>query len=152
MPDTIHATCIALGSRAALLRGPSGAGKSDLALRCLALSDRPPRGQSVHLVADDRVVLSRRNGVIVASPPAVLAGRLEVRGVGIVAVPFLAEAAVALIVDLTAASAVERMPAELPSEDVLGVAIPVWALRPFEQSAPLKLIYAINTLGVAALP
>ena len=58
-PETIHATCIAVGGRAVLLRGPSGSGKSDLALRCLTLAPTPLTPLAAQLVADDRVVLRR---------------------------------------------------------------------------------------------
>ncbi len=71
-----------------LLLGPSGSGKSDLLLRLL------DRGFT--LVADDRVQLD--GGV--ASAPTSLAGLLEVRGLGIVHLPYMACAPVALAVEL----------------------------------------------------
>ncbi|MHA1114324.1 MAG: HPr kinase/phosphorylase, partial [Alphaproteobacteria bacterium] len=80
----VHATCVSLWGAGILLRGPSGSGKSDLALRLID-------GGAV-LVADDQVSLELRDGGLFASPPAATAGKLEVRGVGIVTVPFDEEA------------------------------------------------------------
>src|SRR5689334_24249403 len=89
LPDAtelVHGTCVALGRRAALLRGPSGAGKSDLALRFLALSNED--GEKALLVADDQVFVgSNGSGELVASAPPTIAGKIEVRGLGIIEVP-----------------------------------------------------------------
>lgn len=135
-PIQIHATCVAFDEGGVLLRGPSGAGKSDLALR---LIDRGAR-----LVADDRVDLDRRAcGGLRARPPAALAGLIEVRGLGILRVPFVAEARIALIVDLMPREQVERLP-EDRFEDLLGVAVRRLALDPFDGSAPLKLSIAVR--------
>ncbi len=98
----MHATCVALGRAAVLLRGPSGAGKSDLALRLIDAGAR--------LVADDQVELAVEGGRLVARAPAAIAGKMEVRGVGIVPAPALTEAPVALIADLVPAGAAERLP------------------------------------------
>jgi len=141
----MHATCIAVGGAAVLLRGPSGAGKSDLALRLVE--------GGATLVADDQVELSAERGRLMARAPAPLAGKLEVRGLGIVSVPTAAEAPVALIADLVAPDAVERLP-EPAEETVLGLAIARIALAPFEISAPAKLRLALaraaGHIGAAA--
>lgn len=84
----IHASCAARDGHGVLLLGPSGSGKSDLLLRLL------DRGFS--LVADDRVDLDDA----VASVPAELAGLIEVRGLGVMRLPYVATAAVALAVQL----------------------------------------------------
>lgn len=135
-----------------LLRGPSGSGKSDLALRCLSLDGRPPLFQPVSLVADDRVELTRDGDRLMASPPAGIAGKIEVRGVGLFDLPFIPRCDVVLIADLDAAGEIERFPDVPLRETLLGVAIPVLRMRPFEMSAPLKVLLAINKFGVAALP
>jgi serine kinase of HPr protein (carbohydrate metabolism regulator) len=80
----IHATAIVLGTRGFLFVGPSGAGKTALALSCLAAA----RGSGLFgaLVSDDQVLVSVRNGRIVARRPASIAGLAEIRGAGIVQV------------------------------------------------------------------
>jgi serine kinase of HPr protein (carbohydrate metabolism regulator) len=139
----VHGTCVALGRRAALLRGGSGAGKSDLALRFLSLPAEA--GLALSLVADDQVEIAA-NGeqALIASAPATLAGKLEVRGLGIVTVPHLAEASLVLAVDLVEPGNVPRMPPETAETvSIAGVALPLLRLAPFEASAPLKLKMAL---------
>jgi RNase adaptor protein for sRNA GlmZ degradation len=140
LPPTIHATTVAFGNRGVLLLGPSGAGKSALALR---LIDRGWR-----LVADDRTVLSAHEGVLTASAPEPLAGLLEVREVGIVAEP-TAPAVVALAIDLAATP--ERLP-EVTTRDFAGVAVPVVALSPEGDTAPLKVERALRAHGLGFIP
>ena len=141
--ELVHGTCVALGPHGALLRGGSGSGKSDLALRFLALEaeqDLQPR-----LVADDQVwVEAKGDGSLVASAPPTLAGKIEVRGLGIVEVPHREAARLALAVDLVLPQEVPRMPPD-PFDRItlLGVAIPVVKLAPFELSAALKLRLAL---------
>jgi RNase adaptor protein for sRNA GlmZ degradation len=122
-----------------LLRGPPGAGKSDLALR---LIDRGAR-----LVADDQCELRCQDGAagarLVARAPASIAGVLEVRGLGIMEVPSLAEAPVALVVDLVDPEKVERLP-EDATEEILGLELPRVALNAFEAAAPAKLHLALR--------
>jgi serine kinase of HPr protein (carbohydrate metabolism regulator) len=131
----VHATCVACGGRAVLLCGPPGSGKSDLALRLIDGGAR--------LVADDQVRLRAEAGRIVASAPETIAGRLEVRGIGIVAVPHVAAAPVALVVDLVSPGTVERLP-DAAQRTYLGIALPLVALAPFEASATAKLRLALT--------
>lgn len=140
----VHGTCVAFGGKAALLRGRSGAGKSDLALRFMAVG--PEGDQEPRLVADDQVVVEPRNGAgLIASSPATIAGKIEVRGLGIVEVPHLAEAALVLVVDLVPSEDVPRMPEKAPqSIEIAGRRISLLRLSAFEPSAPLKLKLALQ--------
>jgi HPr kinase/phosphorylase len=141
--ELVHGTCVALGKRAALLRGGSGTGKSDLALRFLSL---PGEGDlRPLLVADDQVwVESTGDGQVMASVPGAIAGKLEVRGLGIAEMPFLEEAPLVLVCDLVEGDDVPRMPPE-PWEKTMiaGAQIASLKLSPFEVSAPLKLKMAL---------
>ena len=141
--ERIHGTCVALGPHAALIRGPSGSGKSDLALRFLALAAEP--GLEPLLVADDQVWIERDNdGSLAASAPPTLAGKIEVRGLGIVEVPHRGAARLALAVDLVLPQEVPRMPPDPLDRIILaGVTLPVVTLAPFELSAALKLRLAL---------
>ncbi|WP_088343601.1 MULTISPECIES: HPr kinase/phosphatase C-terminal domain-containing protein [Rhodomicrobium] len=141
----IYGTCVALGESAALLRGPSGSGKSDLALRFVLGMDPV---LDAALVSDDQLSVAARGGRLIGSPPPALAGRLEVRGVGIVTLPYRREAELKLIVELSEPDDVPRFPPpKLPTETVCGVALPVLALAPFEASAPLKLRLALQRIA-----
>ena len=142
-PILVHATAIAIEGRAVLLRGPSGAGKSDLALR---LIDRGAR-----LVADDQVELRRAGERVLVTAPATIAGLIEVRGVGILRVEAVAEAMLAMLVDLVPSAEVDRFP-ETHYEDVLGLAVPSIALSPFEASAAAKLRFALRAFSAGWVP
>lgn len=74
-----NASCVAIGGHGLLIEGPPGSGKSSLAL---ALIDR-----GAQLVGDDGMALAMRDGRIWAAPPPRITGQLEIRGVGIVALP-----------------------------------------------------------------
>lgn len=83
---TVHASAIAIGGRAILITGPSKSGKSHLALALLGLSGAP----AVKLIGDDRVILSRRGGDMSVSPHPLIAGLIEKRGYGFLAMPYVA--------------------------------------------------------------
>jgi hypothetical protein len=133
--ETVHATALDVGGKGVLLRGASGSGKSDLALRLI--------DTGALLVADDCVILSRRGGEVVAMAPERIAGRMEVRGLGIVRMPVSGPSPVRLVVDLVPPEAVERLP-KAAETMLLGVAIPLMNLAPFETSAPAKLRLALR--------
>jgi len=135
MSETIHASTVAIGGHAVLIEGPSGAGKSDLALR---LIDR-----GAVLVSDDYTILTPAGGLLSASAPTSIAGRIEVRGIGIVSVTHVEQAPVALLVRLS--PQVERMP-EAESRSIGGIDLPVIALDPREASAPIKVELALYRL------
>ncbi|MEO8558366.1 MAG: HPr kinase/phosphatase C-terminal domain-containing protein [Rhodospirillales bacterium] len=138
---TIHATAIAIGRSGVLLTGPSGSGKSDLALR---LIDGEAR-----LIADDQTVLSVKAGRLMASAPATLLGKIEMRGMGIVKLSGLQmtqQAPIVLLVELVAPDQIERMP-EPERRELLGISLPVLRLAPFEASAPAKLRLALASLA-----
>jgi HPr kinase/phosphorylase len=135
----MHATAVAIGGRAVLLRGPSGSGKSDLALRLI--------DAGACLVADDQSEIGRRGDVLMARAPATIAGLFEVRGLGILRLDAPAEAPISLIADLTAADRIERLPSRR-AETILGIAVPLIAIAPFEASAAAKLRLALRVLAV----
>jgi HPr kinase/phosphorylase len=144
-PTRTYGTCVALGAIAALLVGPSRAGKSDLALRFVMSSSE---GDVARLVADDQVLLSVENERLIARPPSVLAGKIEVRGLGILSIPYRAEAELRLVIQLCKPEDVPRMPPEhLPTTELVGRSLPVLRLAPFETSAPLKLRLALMQFG-----
>lgn len=141
--NTHHGTAIAIGPAAALIVGPSGSGKSDLALRCLTLAPTALIPETPVLVADDRVFLERVGRRLRVSAPETILGKLEVRGSGIITVPFRPSAHLALAVELVAPEGLERLPDPPPERDFLGIRLPVLRLSPFEASAPAKLLLAL---------
>ncbi len=144
--ETIHATAIALAGRAALIVGPSGSGKSDLALRCIAHPPGDLFPASAVLVADDQTVLEASDGSILASAPPSIRGKLEIRGLGIMTLPFVAQAPVALVVEPTGRDRVERLPDPWPCVTLGGARFPALRIDPFESSAHLKVLLALSGL------
>lgn len=143
----LHATAVAiateLGPRAVLLRGPSGSGKSDLGLRLI--------DAGAQLVADDQSELVRVGDRVVVRPPSAIAGLIEVRGIGILRLDPLMQAPLALIADLAATEAIDRLP--LPrTERILGLDLPLIAVAPFEASAAAKLRLALRVYAEAGFP
>jgi serine kinase of HPr protein (carbohydrate metabolism regulator) len=131
----VHGSCVGFDGAGVLLRAPPGGGKSDLALRLI--------GDGAVLVADDQVVLSSEAGDLIATAPAAIKGRIEVRGIGIVTMAYTESVALALVVDLVAPDRVERMP-EPAHCTYLGLTLPRIALAPFEASTPAKLRLAVD--------
>ena len=131
--ETIHATCVSIDGRGVLITGPSGSGKSDLALR---LMDR-----GALLVSDDYTCLTPMGDTLEARAPANIAGRIEVRGIGIVQRATLECAPVALYV--VANSAPERMP-EAMLKVIAGITIPTLDLALLHASAPIKVELALE--------
>jgi len=135
-----HGTCVAIDGEGVLLRGRSGSGKSDLALRLIDAGAR--------LVADDQTELTRRGDDIMARSPASIAGRIEIRGVGILPCPSIAAAPLRLVIDLVPAGDVERLP-EARTCLYHDRAIPLLGLAPFEASTPAKIRLALQALAAA---
>ena len=106
--ESIHASSIAIDGRAVLITGPSGSGKSDLALRLL---DR-----GFILVSDDQTLIRRDGNRLVASAPPQIAGKLEVRGLGIMDMETASDVRVALVVELTSGRAVSYTHLTLPTK------------------------------------
>ena len=135
MKHQIHGTCVDLSGTGVLLRGPSGSGKSDLALRLI--------DGGAALVADDRVDLAARDGFLTAAAPANLAGMIEVRGMGIMAVPSIPRSAIGLVIDLVHEDALERMPEPMVCS-LLGVDLPLIRLDARSASAAAKVRLAVD--------
>ena len=136
--ETLHSTTVALDGRAVLISGPSGSGKSDLALRLL---DR-----GFVLVSDDQTIVKKEGDRIVATAPSTIAGKLEVRGVGIVDVERAENVPVALVVELT--SEIQRLPDDSRERVILGVPVPLISIDASAASAPSKVALALNRMGI----
>jgi serine kinase of HPr protein (carbohydrate metabolism regulator) len=127
----LHATAVAISQKAVLLAGPPGAGKSDVALRLI--------DAGATLVADDQTELSVEGGKLFAAPPPTIAGMMEVRHVGLLKMPFLPRAEVALYVELQPMdAALERLP-EDDAVEFLGCAVRRIRLHAFAASTPAKI-------------
>lgn len=141
----VHATCVEIAGAAVLLRGPSGVGKSDLALR---LIDAPAAGSGLaaaaRLIADDQVCLTRIGDAVMVSAPPATAGKIEVRGLGIITIASTAQARLALVVDLMNHNRIERLPEPGALRvSLLGVCLARIAVDPGAASAPARIRAAL---------
>ena len=144
-----HGSCLAVGDMGVLLLGEPGCGKSDLTLRMI---DQPGTGlsgkmKSALLVADDQVIVRFGEGRLWASAPPILAGRMEIRGLGLVTFVHRVEVPLVLAVRLTAVKAIERLP-ELEESyfDVWGTRLPMILIDAASASAPARIRAALDWL------
>ena len=136
--ETVHGSTVAIGGRAVLITGPSGSGKSDLTLRLV------DRGFS--LVSDDQTIVKKDGGRLVASAPPTIAGKLEIRGIGIVDMEQIDNVPIALIVELT--GDIQRMPDDSRERPILGIKLPLITIDAMTASAPSKVVLALDRMGL----
>ena len=136
--ETVHASTVAMDGRAVLISGPSGSGKSDLTLRLL------DRGFT--LVSDDQTLVRREEDRLIASAPPTIAGKLEIRGIGIVDMEHVNDMPVALLVELT--SDIQRLPDDNRERPILGVSLPLISIDAMAASAPSKVALALDRMGL----
>ena len=136
--ETVHASSVARDGRSVLITGPSGSGKSDLALRLL--------DHGFTLVSDDQTIVRKDGSRLVASAPPTIAGKLEVRGVGIVDVERIDNVPLALIVELT--GEIQRLPDDSRERLILGVRVPLISIDATTASAPSKVALALDRMGL----
>lgn len=122
-----------------MIEGASGSGKSDLALRLI------DRGAA--LVSDDQTLVVRSGTILLARAPDTIAGRIEVRGIGIVEMPHVADVPVGLLVRID--GSVERMP-ERRARRIAGIEVRQFAVDPFHMSAPIKIEIALRNAVAGA--
>lgn len=130
-----NVTCVAVGGRGLLIEGPPGSGKSSLAL---ALIDR-----GAVLVGDDGVRLEVRGERLWAHPPPNIAGKIEVRGIGIASLP---TASAPLCLVLTMEESLDRLPVPVAAE-FAGSQLPRLPLPPPRDA--LRAEWALRLHGLA---
>lgn len=136
----LHATCVQIGGIGVVLLGASGVGKSDLALRLI--------DGGALLVADDQLCVETGEIGLLGRPAENLAGLLEVRGLGIVRLPYCRVSPLGLVVELDRAGSVSRQP-EPSTYALLGTDLRHLRLDPREASADAKVRLALTAEQVA---
>ena len=121
-----------------LITGPSGSGKSDLALR---LIDR-----GFTLVSDDQTIVRKDVDRLLAFAPPNIAGKLEIRGIGIVDMESVSDIPVALLIELT--SDIQRLPDDARERPILGIQLPIITIDSMTASAPAKVALALDRQGL----
>lgn len=139
MSQTVSASAVVYRGAGILIRGAPGTGKSTLALMLIDDGGR--------LIGDDRVHLNACHGRIVVAGHGATAGRIELRGRGLVERPFEASAIVRLIVDLVASERLPRLPeADALTATLLGVSLPCQPVATNSLTAPMLVGEALNAL------
>lgn len=126
----VHATAVQFAGKGVLLLGPSAVGKSDLALRLI--------DAGAILIADDQVKLEVRNQRLVAGPHERLKGLINLRGIGILRLPYQ-EGPLDLAVDLVSSDAVADPLPPPANVSWLGVDLPKIGLDPKAASAVARI-------------
>ena len=111
----LHASCVAVNTRAVLILGAAGAGKSALALQLMAFG--------AELVADDQTQITAQDQQLVATCPSALSGMIEARGVGLLHAPPRTSAPLHLVVDLDQTETARLPPHRITT--LLGVSLPL---------------------------
>lgn len=122
----IHGAAVRLDGKGVLLLGPSASGKSDLALRLI--------DAGASLIADDQVRLEVRNDRLHAGPHDRLKGLINLRGIGILRLPF-EEGLLDLAVDLISPEGLSDPLPPPKTASWLGVDLPKISLDPNAASA-----------------
>jgi len=135
--EMLHASSVAIGGRGVLIEGKSGEGKSDLALRLI------DRGAT--LISDDQTICRSESGILLACAPSTIAGKIEVRGIGIVTMPYQDCVPVALLIVIL--DHPPRLPEEHRTRSIAGVDVPVLGLAALEPSAPIKVELALRQVA-----
>lgn len=131
----LHASAVIYGTQGILIRGPSGSGKSQLALSLL-------QGAGfVRLVGDDRIRLEAAHGRLLMRPAPALQGLIEVRGLGIRALPFEPVAVAHLLVDLAAADGARLPEPEAGRLVIEGVPLARLPVAPGQDALPVLLAF-----------
>jgi serine kinase of HPr protein (carbohydrate metabolism regulator) len=150
---SVHASAVQVGNQAVLIRGPSGSGKSRLAFE-LILASRAGQIPSTLLVGDDRVHLDIRGTQLLVRPTPILAGLIEIYGLGIRRCEFTEEAIVGLVVDLAAQDAERLPPPEIFWTSIRGIKIPRIPINQGFNALPVVVAALTTTNGadLAAVP
>lgn len=131
----VHGTSVNIDGKGVLLRGSPGSGKSDLALRLI--------DSGATLVSDDYTEIHLTQRSVVLRAPQTIQGKIEVRGLGLMEIPFVDNIPLRLIFDLVPFQQIERMPVAEFFE-IENTKIPVLLIDPFMASAAAKVRLAIG--------
>ena len=126
-PAFLHATALVVGEAGVVIEGRSGIGKTSAALALLRYARAA--GDFAALVADDRVELEAAGGRLIARPHAAIAGLVERRGLGLMAIAHEPACVVCLVVRLVDPQDLQpRLPEAAPSWTHGPVALPMLVL------------------------
>jgi serine kinase of HPr protein (carbohydrate metabolism regulator) len=133
-----QASCVAISGRGILISGAVGSGKSSLAM---GLIDR-----GAVLVGDDGVMLQQKSGQLIAASHPETLGLIEVRNLGLLTLPFVAQCQIALHITLDMAA--PRYISEAEHIELYGISIPTIGFWPQSPILPIKAEMALQLYGL----
>lgn len=95
--EAVHANCVIIGDAGILIRGISGSGKTTLSRKLVDLARK--NGHFGEFVGDDRIGIQAIGNRLVANAHPKIAGKIELRGMGIGSLKFEEQAVIRLLVD-----------------------------------------------------
>ncbi len=135
-PILNHATAVSISGYGVMIGGKSGSGKSDLALR---LIDRGAK-----LICDDYVALSEISGTLMLSNAPNIAGKIEIRGLGVLSIPYVDFAPLRLYIDLD--MELIRHPDNWQTKQLAGYGVPMIAVTARAHSASIVIEIALQNI------
>ena len=133
-----HASAVLLNGQGVLLLGESGSGKSTTALYLIEAYDGM-------LIGDDRIHLTGVDKELMAHPHDELRGLIEMRGLGLLRLPYCERAKIALAVDLTKPDPAPRLAPDAHFAHQ-GAAVPLLQLDGRDPHTAMKIKWALAAL------
>lgn len=134
-----HGNVLAIGHCGILIEGSSGSGKSSLAMGLIERAERC--GLNAAFVADDRFLLTSNEGKLIANVPDTIAGKIEVRGYGIVDLPHQHSCEISVVVRIKADEDIKRMP-EKSSVLIQNISLPLVEVPARHEEAAARIVFA----------
>ncbi len=134
----LHATTVAVENHALVIQGSAASGKSSLALHLI-------ESFGAHLISDDQTYFYAHEGKVYAHPPENLQGLLEVRGLGILRIPYRAPVPVGVCVQLLPQPDVER----LPINHTISLCGQDFSLYKLAEHNPMTALHSVYALRLA---
>jgi len=109
--------------------------------------------RGARLISDDQTALFVQNGCLFAEAPPPIRGFLEMRGLGVITLEAVGPSPLGLAVEIDPAHDIARMPEPAyyapPMTLEPATRVPLIRLKPFEASAPTKVVAAASALEIA---
>lgn len=134
-----HCSVVIIGNNCILIEGASGSGKTCLAMGLIETFNKLDIEST--LVSDDQAILNVDEGSIIAIVPNSIAGKVEIRGFGIVSMAHIGRAKITLVVSLEEDEGIERMP-EAETKTLLGIKIPYLKLPIRHEAQAIRIVKA----------
>ena len=133
----MHATSVDIDGKGVVILGKSGTGKSNLAVKLISMGAK--------LISDDQTKFKLKENTIIISKPETTPNLIEVRGIGLIKVPFVVSAKLFCFVKITNLE-LKRLP-DAKKKSCFGKKIKMMEFNPFynnESALFLSLRYGVK--------